>query len=112
MGWEVIALGSIDLVVPKKLGKHREEFAKKKKAFIKELELVEHVISVRPQETGLNKAKIGFINIEMSGNKGIDYSELSALCDKYADIIDGEISFGEYSETGDGFYWERGDDEE
>ena len=110
MGWEVIALGSIDLVVPKKL-EDRSENAKKKKAFIKELELIDQVISVRPQETGLNKAKIGFINIEMSGNKGIDYEGLTVLCNKYADIIDGEtISFGEYCETGDGFYWERADE--
>ena len=94
MGWEVIALGSIYFV--------KRADKKKKEQFVKELELDEFVINAELKGNG------GFVNVEMSGNKGIDYSNLTDLCDKYAEIIDGEsISFGEYSETGDGFYWER-----
>jgi hypothetical protein len=96
MGWEVIALGSIEFVngaSPKKII-----------YFINKLNEMEQVINV-------DKHGLSFVNVQMSGNKGIDYENLTALCNECADIIDAEtISFGEYCETGDGFYWERADE--
>lgn len=94
MGWEVIALGSIYFV--KRAGK------KKKEQFVKELELDGFVINAELKGNG------EFVDVEMSGNRGIDYSKLTDLCDKYADIIDDDgILFGEFAETGDCFHWEK-----
>ena len=96
MGWEIIAIGSIEFRKNSKQGRIVE--------FAKKLDGTEFVMQTRLEK--------GFINVEMSGNKGIDYEPLTKLCDEYKDIIDGTISFGEYSETGDGFFWEPTEEEE
>lgn len=92
MGWEIIALGTIEFRKTASIAEIQ--------SFTKAVEKLDAVIRT--------DMKWEYINIEMSGNKGIDYHPLSELMDKYNKIIDAEsVSFGEYSETGDGFYWER-----
>lgn len=90
MGWEVIALGSIDL---RKTASLAQIFSLHKK-----LDALKQVVKC--------EIHVGFINIEMSGNKGIDYEPVTEILKKYYEIIDGEVNLSEYSETGEGLYFD------
>lgn len=94
MGWEVIALGSIEF------GKNSP--IERIEGFVEKLRKTDFVTLVDYNSDHGNR----FVHVEMSGNKGIDYEPLEKLCTDYKEIIDGTISFGEYSETGDGFYFD------
>lgn len=54
-----------------------------------------------------------YIEVDASGNKGVDYSFLVPIIDilKKADLDIDDIAFGEYAETGDGYFYGHGDDQ-
>lgn len=94
MGWDVIAFAGVDLKVDAR--------GPMVKDFVDTLNKTDYV------KLAERKNHEAWINIEMYGNKAIDYSEIIKILDKFKDIIDEEdIAFSEYCETGDGAYWEK-----
>ena len=96
MGWQVIALGSIDL---RKTASLAQIFSLHKK-----LDALEQVVKC--------EIHVGYLNIEMSGNKGINYEPVTDILKAYYEIIDGEVNLSEYSETGEGLYFDPASDRE
>lgn len=97
MGWEVFATGSVDFNTKVTDSQIRK--------IAKELKDDEFMMKCEPD------VKNKYISIEMSGNKGIDYSHFEEIMKKHKDLLSGDVSLGEYSETGDGFYYDPQNEE-
>jgi len=90
MGWEVIALGSLDFI-----GSVKQE----------KIELISEGLKKIPFVVNV-KTGNGFINLELSGNKGIDYTPFKEFIKQHKQYLDFPISFAEYCSTGEGLYIE------
>ena len=100
MGWEVIALGS--LTIHSGISDPIDKLHRLKK--IKdEIDKSGYCISAIIHQED-------WIEIDLSGNKGIDYTFIEKICDELDnDKVIYDLALSEYAETGEGVY--RGRDQ-
>ena len=97
MGWEVISLGSIDF-------KNSASYELIEDTVTKLSELEEVYMALPNLESR-------YITIEMGGNKGVRYDNFEKIVKEIKDHIY-QVNLSEYSEVGDGFYYDPQEDEE
>jgi hypothetical protein len=103
MGWEVIALGSVEIV---SFGD-----ALKKGTIVENMEKLSVKLSyvdfVTKSQLWVGDVKNAYIEMELSGNKAIDYTPLEQELVSFQLVSGMKVKcvLGEYSETGDGFYF-------
>lgn len=93
MGWEVIALGSLTITVEDQIDQYHR-LIEIKDQIDKSGYCIQAVIHDKD-----------WIEIELSGNKEINYDFINKICDDLKhDKIKYELSLSEYSETGNTIY--------
>lgn len=91
MGWVVLSMGNIDF---------------KEKIEVKVINRVKSILKETEEDYFNFKSGRDWIAFTLQGNKGIDYKCLDKIKKEFKEKIE-TITFNEFSEVGDGYYYEE-----